>query len=75
MTPLSKSQGSVLRVASMLASPTCPALHEMSRRMKEYHHFYPVLFYFRFAESYYSNSKSSRMLLDTVSLLKSALDD
>jgi len=42
---------------------------------KESHHFYPVLFYFRFDEPYYSMSRSSLVALDTVTLIKSALDD
>lgn len=42
---------------------------------KESHHFYPVLFYFRFNEPYYSMSRSSLVALDTVTLIKSALDD
>jgi hypothetical protein len=43
--------------------------------VKESHHFYPVLFYFRFEEPYYSVSLFSLVILDTVTLLKSALDD
>ena len=43
--------------------------------VKESHHFYPLLFYFRFAESYYSVSQSATVLFETVSLLKSALSD
>jgi len=42
---------------------------------KESHHFYPVLFYFRFNEPYYSMSRSMLVALDTVTLIKSALDD
>lgn len=42
---------------------------------KESHHFYPVLFYFRFQEPFYSVSRSTLMAFDTVSLIKSALDD
>ncbi|MHA3770217.1 two pore domain potassium channel family protein [Verrucomicrobiota bacterium sgz303538] len=42
---------------------------------KEAHHFYPVLFYFRFSDSYHSVSRSTLVALDTVSLIKSALDD
>jgi hypothetical protein len=42
---------------------------------KEGHHFYPVLFYFRFREPYYSVSRSTLLALDTVSLIKSALAD
>jgi hypothetical protein len=42
---------------------------------KEAHHFYPVLFFFRFREPYYSVSKSVLTAFDTASLIKSALDD
>jgi hypothetical protein len=44
-------------------------------RVKESHHFYPILFYFRFRETYYSVSRRDLTSLDTVSLLKSALDE
>lgn len=43
--------------------------------IKESRHFYSVLFYFRFAESYYSVWQSTTMILDTASLLKSSIDD
>jgi hypothetical protein len=43
--------------------------------VKESHHFYPLLFYFRFAEPYYSVSQTATVLLDSVSLMKSALSD
>jgi len=43
--------------------------------MKESHHFYPLLFYFRFPEPYYSVSQMATVLFDTVSLLKSGLSD
>ena len=33
---------------------------------KEAHHFYPVLFYMRFAEPYYSLSFATLVLLDAV---------
>jgi hypothetical protein len=39
--------------------------------VKKAHHFYPVLFYFRFPEPFYLVSGSA---LDTASLLKTALD-
>jgi hypothetical protein len=42
---------------------------------KESHHFYPVLFYFRFQDAYYSVSRCTLLALDTVTLIKSALDD
>jgi hypothetical protein len=44
-------------------------------QLKEAHHFYPVLFYFRFSQSFYSVSSSGFIALDFVSLLKSALSD
>jgi hypothetical protein len=40
---------------------------------KEAHHFYPVLFYFRFPEPQYSISRSWLVALDAVSLIQSAL--
>src|SRR5215207_7654845 len=43
--------------------------------VKETHHFYPVLFYFRFRDAYYSVSQVTLVSLDAVSLIKSALDD
>jgi hypothetical protein len=43
--------------------------------VKEAHHFYPLLFYFRFAEPYYSVSQTATVLFDSVSLLKSGLSD
>jgi hypothetical protein len=43
--------------------------------VKESHHFYPLLFYFRFTEPYYSVSQTATVLFDTVSLLKSGLRD
>jgi hypothetical protein len=42
---------------------------------KESHHFYPILFFFRFRESYYSVSRFTLVALDTVTLVKSALED
>ena len=52
---------------SSLASTACA--------VKESHHFYPLLFYFRFPEPYYSVSKAATVLLDTVSLMKSGVSD
>jgi hypothetical protein len=40
---------------------------------KEAHHFYPVLFYFRFPEPHYSVSRSWLVALDAASLIQSAL--
>lgn len=39
---------------------------------KEAHHFYPILFYFRFPEPFYSVSRSSLVALDAVALIRSA---
>ena len=44
-------------------------------QVKEMHHFYPVLTYFRFGEAYYSISMSALLALDTVTLLRTALHD
>jgi hypothetical protein len=40
---------------------------------KEAHHFYPILFYFRFPEPFYSVSRSWLIALDAVTLIRSAL--
>lgn len=40
---------------------------------KEAHHFYRILFYFRFPEPYYAVSRSSLVALDAVALIRSAL--
>src|SRR3954452_2030043 len=42
---------------------------------KEAHHFYPLLFYFRFRQPFYSVSRSAFLALDAVTLIRSALDD
>jgi hypothetical protein len=44
-------------------------------KVKESHHFYPVLALFRFREPFYAMSSSVCRCLDLVSLIKSALDD
>lgn len=41
---------------------------------KEAHHFYPLLFYFRFKEPFYAVSRFSFVLLDAVTLIETALD-
>jgi hypothetical protein len=41
---------------------------------KEAHHFYPLLFYFRFKEPLYSVSRFSFILLDLTALIETALD-
>jgi hypothetical protein len=43
--------------------------------VKETHHFYPVLFYFRFPEPAYSVSRASLVSLDTVTLIKAGLSN
>jgi hypothetical protein len=41
---------------------------------KEAHHFYPLLFYFRFEEPLYAVSRFSFVLLDAITLIETALD-
>ena len=43
--------------------------------VKESHHFYAVLSYFRFRSSYYSMSQTTLVALDAVTLIKSGLDN
>jgi len=43
--------------------------------VKETHHFYPLLFYFRFPMSFYAMSSITTVSLDAVSLILSALDE
>jgi len=53
-------------------------LSEIAAQMvgvKESHHFYPVLFYFRFPQAAYSISRAALVSLDTVSLIKAGLSD
>jgi hypothetical protein len=50
-------------------------LATLMTEVKESHHFYPVLFYFRFREPTYSVSRFCLLALDTVTLLKTSLDD
>ena len=54
---------------------TISQLASSMSQIKEAHHFYPVLFYFRFSQSFYSVSSSGFTALDLISLLKSALSD
>jgi hypothetical protein len=54
---------------------TLSTLAMSANAVKESHHFYPLLFYFRFVEPFYSVSRTATVLLDTVSLLKSGLSD
>ena len=44
-------------------------------RLKESHHFYPVIFYFRFREPFYSMSKTTELAFETCTLIKSGLSD
>jgi hypothetical protein len=46
-----------------------------TRAVKESHHFYPVLVYFRFNEPYYTLSRLTTVMLDAVTLIKSGLND
>jgi hypothetical protein len=48
--------------------------HEMTQA-KESHHFYPVLFYFRFREPAYAIPRFTLVSLDAVALIRTALDD
>jgi len=50
------------------------AAAQLAAADEDYHH-YPVLFFFRFEEPYYSVSSIALLALDTVSLVKSGLDD
>jgi hypothetical protein len=42
--------------------------------VKETHHFYPVLFYFRFEQPYYAASRMLLVALDAAALVRTALD-
>lgn len=44
-------------------------------RVKEAHHLYPVLFYFRFPQAYYELSRFTLVLLDAVAIIHAALDE
>jgi len=58
-------------------SSTSLDLSDLASQMievKEAHHFYPVLFYFRFEQARYSVSRFTLVALDAVSLLRSVLD-
>src|SRR5579884_486984 len=49
-------------------------LSDSLAQTKEAHHFYPVLFYFRFEEPFYSVSRVTNVALDAVALIQCALD-
>lgn len=42
--------------------------------VKETHHFYPLLFYFRFEDTFYAMSRVLLLALDTAALVRTALD-
>ena len=42
--------------------------------LKETHHFYPVLCYFRFTDPRYSMARTARITLETAALIRTALD-
>lgn len=44
-------------------------------RVKEAHHLYPVLFYFRFPQPLYELSRFTLVLLDAAAFIRTALDD
>jgi hypothetical protein len=56
------------------ANSTLFELGSQISNVKEAHHFYPVLFYFRFSKPFYSVSSITLTALDTVALMRSALD-
>jgi hypothetical protein len=66
LLPEGQFQGGYTNLSD-LAARVCAA--------KEGHHFYPVLFYFRFREPHYSVSRISFVCLDTVTLIRTALED
>jgi hypothetical protein len=53
---------------------TMTDLAENITSIKEAHHFYPVLFYFRFEEPYYSVSRFANTALDAMTIIKTVLD-
>lgn len=55
--------------------PDLSAVAAEMTQAREGHHFYPVLFYYRFRAPFYSVSRFTLVALDTATLIKSALDD
>lgn len=53
---------------------TLANLAESLVKLKEAHYFYPVLFYFRFNEAFYSVSRLTNVTLDAISIIRTALD-
>lgn len=43
--------------------------------VKESHHFYPALFYFKFSDPQYAMSRLALVILDTITLIKSGMDE
>lgn len=64
------AQGNFESTYSVLAEMAAEAT-----KVKEAHHFYPVLALFRFRDSFYAMSAPITLGLDMVSLIKGALDD
>lgn len=79
---LTSETGDAARLLAAIApggdfSSSSSQLGELASQMikvKEAHHFYPVLFYFRFADPRYSVSRFVLIALDAVCLLRSGLD-
>ena len=44
-------------------------------QLKESHHFYPIIFYFRFREPFYSVSNVAQLALEAAALIKTAMND
>lgn len=55
--------------------PDLSAIAAEMTQTREGHHFYPVLFYYRFRAPFYSVSRFTLVALDAATLIKSALDD
>jgi len=66
LAPRGKSDGVQSTISELATSMS---------EIKESHHFYPVLFFFRFQEPYYSVSRTAQTALDLVALVNTALDD
>jgi hypothetical protein len=79
---LTRETGDASRLLASIApdgdfSSTSFDLSELASQMievKEAHHFYPVLFYFRFEDQRYSVSRFALVALDAMSLLRTALE-
>ena len=79
---LTRETGDAVQLLTAVApggdfSSTSSELGDLASQMidaKEAHHFYPVLFYFRFEEPRYSVSRFTLIVLDAVALLRATLD-